>query len=143
MKRLGKPLFRMKTFILFFVFCFCFFFCFSYFFNVFHLHLNKHSVDSLLQIHAIFNMLDIDTTIGAEERKVYEEELIQLEAKFLGKNVNLVKNCQLEQRKWEQKADEIQSNLIANEYQWCELLLYANYKLWCNINYCNYSVAGG
>lgn len=63
-------------------------------------------------------MLDIDTTIGAEERKVYEEELIQLEAKFLGKNVNLVKNCQLEQRKWEQKADEIQSNLIANEYQW-------------------------
>lgn len=120
MKRLGKPLFRIKTCVLFFVLRNCIAFSFLYFFNVFHLHLNKHSVDSLLQIHAIFNMLDIDTTIGAQERKVYEEELIQLEAKFLGKNVNLVKNFQLEQRKWEQKADEIQSNLISNEYQWLE-----------------------
>lgn len=63
-------------------------------------------------------MLEIDTTIVAGERKTYEEELNQLEAKFLGKNVNLVKNFQLEQKKWEEKVDEIQSNLVANEYQW-------------------------
>lgn len=79
---------------------------------------NINSVDSLLQIHAIYNMLEIDTTIVAGERKTYEEELNQLEAKFLGKNVNLVKNFQLEQKKWEEKVDEIQSNLVANEYQW-------------------------
>lgn len=62
--------------------------------------------------------MEIDSSIGVEERTAYDDELNQLEAKYLDKNVNLVMNVQLDQKKWEQKIDEIQSNLVANEYEW-------------------------
>lgn len=76
------------------------------------------SVDTLLQIHAIHNLLEIDSSIGAEERTSFDVDLNKLEAKYLEKYVNLVKTFQLEQTKWAEKIDTIRSKLKANEYQW-------------------------
>lgn len=76
------------------------------------------SVDTLLQIHAIHNLLSVDTSIGPEERASFEAELSRLEAKYLEKYVNLVRNLQIEQSKWDDKIAVIRSKLVANEYQW-------------------------
>lgn len=76
------------------------------------------SVDTLLQIHAIHNLLLIDASIGSEERQSFEADLSKLEAKYLEKYVSLVKNLQLEQSKCNEKIAAIRSKLVANEYQW-------------------------
>lgn len=76
------------------------------------------SVDSLLQIHAIHNLLLVDTSIKTDESELFEADLNKLELKYLEKYVNLVKNCQIEQTKWEEKIDVIYSKLVKNEYQW-------------------------
>lgn len=72
----------------------------------------------MLQIHAIHNLLLIDSSIDSEERTSFESDLSKLEAKYLEKYVNLVKNVQLEYMKCEDKIDVIRSKLVANEYQW-------------------------
>lgn len=75
-------------------------------------------MDSLLQIHAIHNLLLVDQSIADDERQTFEDELNKLEQKYLGKYVTNVQNCQNEQKKWEEKIDVIHSKLEANEYQW-------------------------
>lgn len=77
-----------------------------------------YSVDSLLQIHAIHNVLLVDTSIGADERQAYEAELNKMEMKYLEKYLNNVKNHQIEQCKWEEKIDVIYTKFEKNEYQW-------------------------
>lgn len=77
-----------------------------------------NSVDTLLQIHAIYNLLEIDKSIDADERATLQSDLSKLEAKYLEKYVSLVKNCHLEQTKWVEKIDAIHSKLVGNEYQW-------------------------
>lgn len=76
------------------------------------------SVDSLLQIHAIHNLLLVDTSIDDDERQTFEAELNRLEFKYLEKYVNNVKNHQTEQTKWEDRIDVIYTKLEMNEYQW-------------------------
>lgn len=76
------------------------------------------SVDSLLQIHAIHNLLLVDSSIEDDERATFEAELNRLEMKYLEKYVNNVKNYQTEQVKWEEKIDAIYTKLEMNEYQW-------------------------
>lgn len=60
----------------------------------------------------------VDTTIGDAERELFEADLNKLEQKYLEKYVNLVKNCQIEQIKWEEKIDVIYSKLVKDEYRW-------------------------
>lgn len=76
------------------------------------------SVDSLLQIHAIHNLLLVDASIESEERELLEADLNKLEHKYLEKYVNMVKNCQIEQTKWEEKIDVIYAKLVKDEYRW-------------------------
>lgn len=76
------------------------------------------SVDSLLQIHAIHNLLLVDSSIDDDERQTFEAELNRLEMKYLEKYLNNVKNYQTEQTKWEEKIDVIYTKLEMNEYQW-------------------------
>lgn len=88
-------------------------------FSLFSLHfLLLDSVDSLLQIHAIHNLLLVDTSIDDDERQTFEAELNRLEFKYLEKYVNNVKNHQTEQTKWEDRIDVIYTKLEMNEYQW-------------------------
>lgn len=76
------------------------------------------SVDSLLQIHAIHNLLLVDSSIGDDERQTFEDDLNRLEMKYLEKYLNNVKTYQIEQTKWEEKIDVIYTKLELNEYQW-------------------------
>lgn len=69
-------------------------------------------------MHAIHNLLLVDSVIDDDERQTFEAELNKLESKYLEKYVNNVKNYQIEQRKWEEKIDEIYEKLEMNEYQW-------------------------
>lgn len=85
-------------------------------FLIYFLLLN--SVDSLLQIHAIHNLLLVDTSVDDDERLTFEAELNRLEMKYLEKYLNNVKNYQTEQTKWEEKIDAIYTKLEMNEYQW-------------------------
>lgn len=78
----------------------------------------KISVDTLLQIHAIHNLLDVDTSIGTDETALFHEDLNKLEAKYLEKYVNLVKSILLDQTKWDEKIEIIHSKIVANEYSW-------------------------
>lgn len=85
----------------------------------FHFHfIAPISVDTLLQIHAIHNLLSVDASIGPEDRASFETDLSKLEAKYLEKYVNLVRSLQLEQSKCNEKIAAIRSKLVANEYQW-------------------------
>lgn len=77
-----------------------------------------HSVDSLLQIHAMHNLLQIDETIDTAQRQSYEADMSKLELKYLEKYVNLVQLHLHEQTKWDEKIEAIRSKFIANEYQW-------------------------
>lgn len=77
-----------------------------------------NSVDSLLQIHAIHNLLLVDSSIEDDERQTFEAELNRLEMKYLKKYLNNVKNYQTEQNKWEEKIDVIYTKFEKNEYQW-------------------------
>lgn len=77
-----------------------------------------NSVDSLLQIHAIHNLLLVDSSIDANERQKFESELNKLEMKYLEKYVNNVKNYQIEQTKLEEKIDTIHAKFEFNEYDW-------------------------
>lgn len=85
---------------------------------------NFYRVDSLLQIHAIHNLLSIDGTVTLDEKQNYQTELNALEAKYLEKNVNLVKNYQIEQEKWQQKVEELENKFQENAYQWWIDVLY-------------------
>lgn len=79
-----------------------------------------------MQIHAIHNLLLVDTSIGADERHKFEAELNKLEMKYLEKYVNNVKNHQTEQTKCNEKIDAIYSKLEFNEYQWWANALKSN-----------------
>ncbi|XP_055320162.1 E3 ubiquitin-protein ligase SHPRH [Sitodiplosis mosellana] len=79
---------------------------------------DKISVDTLLQIHAIHNLLDVDASIDDNETAAFHEDLNRLEAKYLEKYVTLVKNIHLDQTKWEERIKTIHSKLVSNEYQW-------------------------
>lgn len=79
---------------------------------------DKISVDTLLQIHAIHNLMEIDTSIDGDEKTAFYEDLNRLEAKYLEKYVTLVKNIQIDATKWEERIEAIHSKLVANEYQW-------------------------
>lgn len=86
---------------------------------MFHVNvISFDSVDSLLQIHAIHNLLLVDASIGDAERYTFEADLNKLEMKYLEKYVNNVKNFQIEQTKSEEKIDELYDKLQLNEYQW-------------------------
>lgn len=76
------------------------------------------SVDSLLQIHAIHNLMLVDSTIQDDERQTFESELNRLEMKYLEKYLSNVKTHQTEQNKLEEKIDVIYTKLESNEYQW-------------------------
>lgn len=75
-------------------------------------------VDSLLQIHAIHNLLSIDDTITENERITFQADLAKFEMKYLTKNVNLVQHYLTQQEKWSQKCEEIENKFISNPYQW-------------------------
>lgn len=77
-----------------------------------------YRVDSLLQIHAISNLLSIDTKITDDERTNYETDLIAFEKKFLSKNVLMVQNLLAEKDKWSKRIDEIELEFNANAFQW-------------------------
>lgn len=76
------------------------------------------SVDSLLQIHAIHNLMLVDSSIQDDERQTFESELNRLEMKYLEKYLSNVKIHQTEQIKLEEKIDVIYTKLELNEYQW-------------------------
>lgn len=69
-------------------------------------------------MHAIHNLLLIDSSIGREEQTSFEAEQNKLETKYLEKYLNLVKIHTIEQAKLAEKIDSIHSKLIMNEYQW-------------------------
>lgn len=75
-------------------------------------------MDSLIQIHAITNLLLIDTEISDDQRTNYQTELIAFEKKYLSKNVLLVRKVTTEKNKWFKRINDIQSEFKANEYQW-------------------------
>lgn len=75
-------------------------------------------MDSLLQVHALYNLLLIDTTLNEEDRKLYECDLNRFEMKYLEKNVQLVANFHTNRRRWTETIADIESEFIQNAYQW-------------------------
>lgn len=85
---------------------------------------DRIAVDSLLQIHAIHNLLAIAETISPDDRQQLSATMNRLESKFLHKTVNLINNYQLELNKCQDKAAQINDDFRVNAYQWWLDVLY-------------------
>lgn len=85
---------------------------------------DRIAVDSLLQIHAIHNLLAIAAIISPDDRQQLSATMNRLESKFLHKTVNLINNYQLELNKCQDKAAHINDEFRVNAYQWWLDVLY-------------------
>lgn len=75
-------------------------------------------MDTLLQVHAIHNLLQIDTSLTTDERTEYEMELHELEWKYIHKNATLIQSFKIDQQKFATEIYDLRNKFTASEYHW-------------------------
>lgn len=85
---------------------------------LFQLQLVFLSVDTLLQVHALHNLLLVNTTLTPDKRNDYESELHKLEWKHIHKNATLIQSLKRDQQKYAMDIDELKNKFFGTEYSW-------------------------
>lgn len=81
------------------------------------------SVDSLLQVHALHNLLTIGSNLALDERDKYAEQLKKMEQKYIEPSAQLVAKIYQEQKKYTDRVEECRENFMMDEYTWWAELL--------------------
>lgn len=80
-------------------------------------------MDSLLQVHALYNLLSIGSSLPQDERDKYAEQLHKMEQKYIEPSAELVARIKIEQTNCSDRVDECERNFIFDEYRWWAQLL--------------------